>query len=63
MCLSKSKSSASNTSLGFIVLISLVGAYSDLLGSGATPDTMKELYTWTIAPSPDRVEGAWGIRW
>lgn len=61
--LSKSKSSASNSALGFIVLISLVGAYSDLLGSGATPETMKELYSWSIAPSPDQVHVAWGISW
>jgi hypothetical protein len=61
LALSKSKSTASSTALGFIILISLVGSYSDLLGP-TDPDSMKELYAFSIAPEPHRVSVAWNYR-
>ena len=62
IALSKSSGSASNAALGFIVLISLVGAYSDLTGSD-TPSTVKELYSIGVDPGPreSRVWVSW--RW
>lgn len=57
--LSKSKGTASSTALGFIILISLVGSYSDLLAP-TDPTSLTELYTaWDIKPAPGRVEVSW----
>lgn len=61
LAFSKSKSSASSSALGFIILISLVGAYTDLLGP-TDPSSMQELYSLDILPSPERVDVAWTYR-
>jgi hypothetical protein len=58
--LSKSKSSASSTALGFIILISLVGAYADLLGPSDTA-SMNDLYSFQIKPAPGYLEVGWGM--
>ncbi len=59
---SKSGGSASGSALGFIILISLVGAYSDLAGSG-NAESMHELYSFDIAPVPKGMEFAWSYSW
>lgn len=62
LALSKTRSSATSTALGFIALISLVGAYNDLLGSG-NPESIEELYAFDVLPRERGGEVAWTMRW
>jgi hypothetical protein len=62
LAFSKSGGSATGSALGFIILISLVGAYSDLTGSG-NAESMQELYAFDIAPLPEGMKIAWSYSW
>ena len=55
MSFSKSRSSASNIATGFLVLLSSLGAYGDLLGPD-NPKSFQDLYTLRLAPVIDPIQ-------
>jgi hypothetical protein len=62
IALSKSSGTASNLSLGFIMLISTVGAASDLFFS-TKPTKMKELFVFEPIIGPGYFQGTVGYKW